>query len=216
MTSCINGHPMADDDAFCGRCGAAVEADLPVTEPAWATAAPTEADATRACPSGHPNPPENAFCATCGYEIATPASSPTRTVQSHPLRGVAAAAVVMLVVVGVILMLTRTTNDSPAPIEDVAMEGTTNTTISRTNLCQVQMLAWVDYTTQPGNSIMDVAAEFGIQSPEWVIANEAWETFQSNRLQVGRDQATQDAIDLIETGCTNLGDRFVPGRLPPE
>lgn len=204
---------MADDDAFCGRCGAAEEADLPTTEPEWAVTAPTGADIAPACPQGHLNPPENAFCATCGAEIVTSTPAATSVANSHPLRGVAFAAVAVIVVVAGILLTTRTDdNASTSPVDSTD----TATTIPIENLCQVQMLAWLDYTTQPGNSIMDVAAEFGIESPEWVIVNEAWEQFQGNLFQVGRDQATQDAIDLIETGCTNLGDRFVPGSLPPE
>jgi hypothetical protein len=205
---------MAGDDTFCGQCGAPVEADLPETEPEWSTTAPTQADAVRACPSGHLNPPENVFCATCGHEIAPPASSPAAAVQSHPLRGVAVAAVVLVVAVGSILALTRTEPDSTAPTEDAALRDDTTTT-SPTDACIDEITAWLEYVTQPGASVMDAAAEYGIQSPGYEMVTDAWESWNSNLYQVGRDEAAYRAVLVIETQCAGqLGQGYEPGHMP--
>lgn len=168
---------------------------------------------TTHCPDGHAMEAPDAFCGVCG---APPASGPPTERSGrfgHPLVGVALAGIAAAAVVIAIILLAGEPDETPVESADPA-ETTTSMPIE--NLCQVQMLAWLDYTTQPGNSIMAVAAEFGTESPEWAIVTQAWEEYRGNLFQVGRSDATQLAIDLIETGCTNLGDRFVPGSLPPQ
>jgi hypothetical protein len=72
MAVCTNGHPTEDEDSFCGRCAAPVDADLPITEPEWAKS----------------------------ELVPREQSAPTRT--AHPLVGLALAALaVVALVVGI-------------------------------------------------------------------------------------------------------------------
>jgi hypothetical protein len=91
----------------------------------------------------------------------------------------------------------------------------TTTTLSIESICEQELSSWLEYVTGPGGSVMDGAAEFGLQSPSFVLLREVWATFQGAVYQVGVDDASAQAQDQLATGCATLGDTYEPGHMAP-
>ncbi len=155
-----------------------------------------------------------------GTSVEVPPQAPSSrsgsTAWSNPAvqAGLAIAAIALIAIVGMIALSGNddSSSTSPAPSTNGVY---TTTTIPASTACKMELAGWLDYALAPGGSLSAAAAEFGVQSPEYVAVETAWSKFAENTYVVGADQASTLAVESLATDCDTIGDNYVPGHIAP-
>lgn len=190
MTTCPNGHPIAEGQPFCSECGAEVISSG-VDVPAAAS------EGTEAIP--------------IGSESATvPSGEESGKNKVVPI--VAGAAIVVLVLIVGLLVATHHTSNSTV----TATTGAVTPTTSALDTCSLNLSDWTIFLSNYGSGLEDARLTYGLNSPifTWLYAEQATFREQATSQGQGAAQGTLQTDATME--CQVQQQKGVDvGQVPP-